>query len=73
MSIIDLRAMRIGEFREFQTHGHTFMVKRLRRREYHLMAFHIQHRSRFGTAEQIMEDVEWVTECGVLPCSGERW
>jgi len=58
---------------DFVAYGRKFTVKRIRRDTWHLSREGLATRSRFGTLDQISEDVSSVIETGELPCSGERW
>ena len=65
---------RIGRTVEFQAHGRTFAVQKLRRAVYHLRDTAITERSRFGTLAEIRADLAYCLEWGHLPpASGPRW
>ena len=58
---------------DFVAYGRKFAIKRISRDTWHLSRDGLTTRSRFGTLDQIAEDVGAVMETGELPCSGERW
>lgn len=62
--------VKIGEEVSFSAHGKTYSVKRIARSTWHLRDTAIKTHSRFGTAQEIAEDIGHVIECGSLPRSG---
>ena len=64
----------VGDDFTFTAHGRTFTVKRLRRTVYNLRDHAVWERSRFGTRQQIAEDVQVALDYGHLPPPvGPRW
>ena len=65
---------RIGITVQYAVRGRKFEVKRLRRDIWHLRDLARSDRSRFGTRQQIAEDIAATLESGALPPpNGPRW
>jgi hypothetical protein len=56
----------------FSAAGEEFIAKKLRSGVYFLGLSRPYHRARFGTADEIREDIAYVAEYGKLPQDGSR-
>jgi len=56
----------------FESRGETFIAKKLRPGVYFLGLSRPYHRARFGTADEIREDIAHAVECGTLPQPAAR-
>lgn len=65
---------KIGETTEYTVNGRHFRLKRLSRNAWFLAAEDVKSRARFGTWEQIAQDIATTLETGALPPpDGPRW
>ena len=61
-----------GESVTFASHGEEFRLKRCRAGTYYLGLVRPYHRARFGDADQIREDIDYVVQFGKLPPAAAR-
>lgn len=66
---------KIGEEAKIEAHGKTCYVKRISRSTWHMRMQGLLERSRFGTKQEIREDVQSFLETGALPrsCAARSW
>jgi len=70
--IPEFKFPKLGETVTFEMHGKRFHLKKINRTEYFLSCPLSSPRSRFGNRKEILEDIQSISETGVLPRS-KNW